>query len=78
MNYVVDKNTNRLIYAAEEGRPYLLDPHTYLFVGPPMFFEHALWRYRVEGGTTIVLAPVKQPLSAAGVKTAVNSTPSKA
>jgi hypothetical protein len=65
MIFVIDKNTNRVIYVTEEGQPYLLDAYTYRFDGPSVTFEFPMWQYRVEKGPKIVHAPK--------TKTVVNS-----
>lgn len=72
MIYVVDKNTNRIVFAAEDG-PYFIDDYTYKFEGPAFDFGGlSTWAYRVENAQ-IVLAPVPAKPKAKQ-KTVVNST----
>jgi hypothetical protein len=46
MIYIIDKNTNRIIYRKVNG-PYLLDDHTFAVEAPTFDLgQYRLWNYR--------------------------------
>lgn len=75
MIYVIDKNTNRVIYKTHEGQRFLLDNHTYRVDAPDFDFgQLKLWSFRwnKEKGTFVladdpaaVRPPTPAPIDAA-------------
>ena len=50
MKYVIDKNTNRIIYMVPEGGKYLLDKHLYLVESDPLDLAgFKCWHYKWNG-----------------------------
>lgn len=49
MNFIVDKNTNRIVYATESEQ-WLLDDYTYLHVGKTITFAEPFWSYKLVAG----------------------------
>jgi len=73
MIYVVDRNTNRIIFHTDNEAGYALDPYTYRFDAPPYPFQESSWFYKVVNDV-IVHAPAKPAKAAVP---AVHSQPTK-
>lgn len=57
MKFVVDKNTNRMIYAVPLAGKYLLDEHTYLVEGEAFPMTHSAWSYRYVDRAFVYVEP---------------------